>query len=229
MWPAFLAAAPGLLSAGKGLFDMFSHHKNPANSAINELNKTPEQVRPYYQPYIDAGKGLPDELRNRYKDMLDDPNKLYNQLASGYKQSPGYANTLREALGGVSNATAAGGMLGTPQHQKDAAQVAGDVADKDFETYLKHMFGINERGLKGEEGINDKAYGANTDYANILANLNQQKAQYQYAGQTGKNQQNAANWANIFGGGANAFQGYNDYNDNQAFQEWLKSNMGGGH
>lgn len=215
MWPALLAAAPGLLSAGKGLFDMFGHKKNPAQAGINELNKIPDQTRPYYQPYIDAGKGLPEDLKNRYREMLDDPNKLYNQLAAGYKQSPGYANTLREALGGVSNATAAGGMLGTPQHQQDAAEVAGNVANKDFETYLNHMLGINERGMSGEEGINDRAYDAGTNYANTLANTTQQKAQLKFIDAANRNAGRNSGFNTFASGGAAAFKAYLDYLNSQ--------------
>lgn len=228
MWPALLAAAPGLLSAGKGIFGMFGKNKNPANKAMKYLSQTPGQTQPYYQPYQEAGKGALDDLQNRYKQMLDNPGEIMGKLGAGYKQSPGYANTLREAMNAANQASAAGGMLGTPQHMQQSSEIAGNVANKDFEEYLNHILGLYQGGLGGEQGIEQQGYGANTDYANLLANLNQQKAGYSYAGQAGKNQANQANWANIFGGGADAMKAYGNYNDTQSIMDWLKHNQMGG-
>lgn len=228
MWPALMAAVPGILSAGKGIWDSFGHHKNPATAANHQLDQTAGQVKPYYDPYINAGRDSLNTLKDQYGQLTNDPAAKLNQFGAGYKQSPGYANTLREALAGSDAASARGGSLGTPMHQQNSAEVGGDVANKDYEEYLNHVIGLYGQGLQGNQGLENQGYGASTDYGNLLANINQQKANFNYAGQAGQNQQNATNFNNISGGLAQGMQGYNDYNSTQNLMNWLKQNQRGG-
>ena len=85
------------------------HQQNPADKAMPYLNQIPGQVQPYYQPYQEAGKSSLADLQQRYKQMLENPGEIYNKLGEGYKQSPGYENTLRNAMAGANNAAALGG------------------------------------------------------------------------------------------------------------------------
>ena len=231
MWPALLAAAPGIASAFGGVAGLFgNHHKtNPATAANAELNKISGQVKPYYDPYINAGRGALSDLQQRYQQQLNNPGELYNQLGAGYKESPGYANTMRAALTGVGNANAAGGTLGTPMHQQNAAETAGNVANKDFESYLNHIFGLYGQGLEGEQGLNTQGYDASSSMGNILGSVTGQRAQNAFTGQQGENAGRAQNWSNIFGGLQGANQGYNNYNQTQNLMDWLKANQLGAH
>lgn len=176
--------------------------KNPADAAMPYLNKIPGQVQPYYQPYQEAGRAELGDLTARYREMLDNPSAVYNQAASGYTQSPGYAATLREALAGANNAAAlgGGGGLGTPGHQQYAATAAGDVANKDFQDYLSKVLGLHTQGLEGEQGLEAQGYGANTDYGQMLAQLLGTQGQYAFEGQKGNNAAQSQNWSNLFSG-----------------------------
>lgn len=203
----------GASSAVGGLAGLFGGHgKNPSDVANKRIGQIPGQVGQYYKPYQEAGSGALSDLQNRYKGLLDNPGDLYNKLGSGYTQSPGYANTLKEALTAGNNAYAAGGRAGSPGHAQASSEIAGNVANKDYETYLSHVLGMYGQGLQGEQGINQMGYGANTDYGNLIGNIGQQQAQYDYAGQAGKNSARAQDWSNIFGGLAGAGTAYGSNN-----------------
>lgn len=190
----------GLGQLGGGLAGLFGlgKGKNPADVANKYLDQIPGQSQQYYQPYQQSGMDALKKLQEQYGGLLG--GDVQNKLGENYKQSPGYANALKEALGAGSNAAAAGGMLGTPVHQDDLMNRAGDVASKDYNNYLQNQLGLYGMGLQGEQGLNEQGYGANTDWANLLANINQQKAAYGYQGQNANNQAGQQNWNNIFGG-----------------------------
>ncbi len=196
-----LGIGGGVGSAASGLAGMFGNgNKNPAASANESLDKIPGQTEQYYSPYQKAGKGALTDLQNQYGNLLGNTGDVYNNLAGGYKESPGYQYALKSALAAGNNAAAAGGMLGTPSHQEANMNTASGIASKDFNDYLQNVLGLYGKGLAGEEGLNTQGYGANTDYGNLLANLNQQKAAYNYQGQNAQNKANQSDWGNIFSG-----------------------------
>lgn len=201
-WMRNLGLGAGLGQLGGGIAGMFGlgKGKNPADSANEYLNRIPGAMNPYYKPYQDAGKDAMGDLKGRYGNLMDNPGDIFNKLGQGYKESPGYQRALQAALGAGSNAQAAGGMLGTPQHEQQNMQIASDMQGKDFEQYMQHMLGMYGAGLGGEEGINKMGYGANTDYGNMLGTLLGKQGEYAYNGQAGENQGNQMNWNNIFGG-----------------------------
>lgn len=220
MLQALLAAAPGIFAAGKGIWDSVHKSKNPSDAANNTLQQTPGMVKPYYDPYINAGKDSLDTLIKQYNDLTNNPGGKYDELGAGYKQSPGYANTLREALAGSDAAAARGGTLGTPMHGQNNATVAGDVANKDFEAYLNHVMSLYGQGLSGNADINKNGQSASESFGNIVGSVNNQVAQNQYTGQQDRNTQQSANWNNIAQGAGNAVSGYNQ---NQDLMAWAKA------
>lgn len=204
-----LGIGGGLGTAGAGLFGMFNKGKNPATQANNIIGQIPGQTKPYYQPYMDAGKGALSDLQNQYKDLLS--GNTQNQLGANFKESPGYQYALKEALGAQGNASARGGMLGTPQDQAEAARVGEGLAGQEYDKYIQNQMGLYGQGLQGEQGINQMGYNANTDYANMLGNNLSQQGAYQFMGQQGQNQAKQQGMGNIFSGlgmaGASALSG----------------------
>ena len=176
--------------------------KNPATQANQTLGQIPGQVNPYYKPYQEVGNTALMSNQQRYRQLLEHPEEVNNMLGSGYKQSPGYAVTLREALAAANNAAAMGrsGGLGTYGHEQLAAEAAGDVANKDYEQYLQHIYDLYGIGSGGNERQENQGYNANTDYAHLLAENTGRQAQYQYEGQKGINARNSQNRSNLFSG-----------------------------
>lgn len=196
-----LGIGGGLGSAAGGLFNVFGGGgKNPATQANKYLDQIPGQVSPYYQPYQQAGNEALGNVQNEYGKLTNNPGEFYNQLASGYQESPGYKFQLNRALGAGNNAAAMGGYLGTPQHQESNMEIAQGLTSKDYEDYLNHVMGLYGQGLQGQQGISNQGFQANTDYGNLLAQLQNAKANYAFAGQAGQNAARSSGLGDIFSG-----------------------------
>jgi hypothetical protein len=199
-------AAPGLAQTAGGLNTIFGKQpKNPGTVANNYISQIPGQTKPYYQPYMDAGKGALSDLQNQYKDLLS--GNTQNQLGSNFKESPGYQYNLQQALGAGNNASAAGGMLGTPMHQEQNMGIAHGLASQDYNNYMQNQIGLYGSGLHGEEGLNNQGFEANKGYADTLGNALSQQGAYGFAGQTGQNQYKQQGMSDIFGGLGGAASG----------------------
>lgn len=195
-------AITGAMSVAGGLFNRNKGFKNPADAANKYLNQIPGTIKPYYDPFINAGKGMMPGMNDIYTQMMSNPTEFFNNLASGYKQSPGYAAALKEAMGGIENASAAGGMAGSAMHQKLAGEEASNMAAKDFQQYIDNLLGITKTGLQGGENTVNRGYDASKELASDLGSVLAQQAQYGYAGQDAENKANSQNWTNIFSGAA---------------------------
>lgn len=189
----------GLGTAAGGAYNLFSGGgKNPADVANQYIGQIPGQTLPYYSPYMEAGKSSMGNLQNQYADLLS--GNVQNKLGEGYKESPGYAFKLHQALNAGDNAAARGGYLGTPQHQFYSQQTGEGLANQDYENYLQHQLGLYGLGLQGNQGLNQMGFEANKGYGDTLGNALSQQAAYGFAGQAGKNQAKSQGIGNLFSG-----------------------------
>ncbi len=225
------SAAGGFGSGlGAGLFgDLFP---NPADKAQGPLGQIPGTISPYYNPYIQAGQGALGQLQGQYgnllqnggqvqgqyNQMMQDPNSIISRIGAGYHQSPGYQWQLGQGEQAINNANAAGGMLGTPQHQQQAGQLAENLGNQDYQNYLQQGLGLYNQGvqgaqglygagLQGLQGLNTGGQNASSELAQALAQALSQQSGLQYSGQANQNQMTGGLLGNIFGmfgGGGNA-------------------------
>jgi hypothetical protein len=244
-----LASGLGSLFGGGG--------QDPFKGANKYWNQIPGATMPFFSPYMQAGQGALGQLQGQYGNLLgnlsglqgqygnlagglngvqgqynqlmNDPNAVYNKIASGYQKSPGYDWQLKQGTNAVNNAAAAGGMLGSPEHQQNAATLTQGLANQDFQNYLQQglglyntglqgnqnlgMFGMQgqqglyNQGLNGLQDINHMGYGANDQMARIMADLLSQQGQGSFAGQASQNQSQGQGWGNLFGGLGSIFSG----------------------
>ncbi len=232
MWPALLAAAPGIATAAGGLAGLFGKKKkknDPTAAGMQYLDQIPGAMKPYYQPYMDRGNAASDVVGGEYGKMINNPNAMYDKFGEGYKESPGYQFKLHQALNAGNNASAAGGMLGTPMHQEQNMDTAHGLADQDFEAYMNHILGIYGGGVSGEQGVADKGFDANQSFANMLGSNLTQKGQLAYEGANAKNQEKSQNWQNIFSGVGAAGTAVNATNQQSKFNDMMSKffNKGG--
>lgn len=186
--PGWGTAIGGALGALSG----FGGSGNPADKARKELNQIPDTIKPYYQKYINGGSWAQDQLQSHYGEDMNDPNAIIQRLGSGYKESPGYQFRLKQGEGAINNANAAGGMLGSAQHEQQAGELAGDLANKDYQEYLNHALGLYGQGEQGAENLATRGYGASSDLATALANNLNSRAGLNYQGQENTNTSNSA-------------------------------------
>ncbi len=243
--------ASGFGGLGAGLAGMlFGGGENPYDAAKGFYNRIPGATQPYYNPYMQAGQGALGQLQGQYGNLLgglpglqsaygqmagmgqgvmgqygqlmNDPSAMYSKIASGYQQSPGFKWELGQGMNAANNAAAAGGMIGSPQHQQQAATMAEGLANQDFQNYMQKALGLYgqglsgaanmygagiagqqglyNQGLAGEQGINQMGFNANDQMARIMADMMSQQGQMSFAGQAAQNQQQGQEWGNIFGG-----------------------------
>ena len=166
--------------------------KNPADAAMPYLNKVPDTIKPYYQPFIDRGGRAGANLENQYGRMTNNPGQLYNDLGQGYKESPGYQFKLHQALMAGNNAAAAGGMAGSNQHQQLSEQTANDIASQDFRDYMSQIQGLYGEGIHGEQGLNELGYNSSDELSQGLGNNLYSQANVASRGVDQQNQYNQA-------------------------------------
>jgi hypothetical protein len=183
--------------------------KNPATAANNTIGQIPGQVKPYYQPYMDSGKTALNNLQGQNTSLLNGTKQ--NELGAGYKESPGYQYALQQALQAGNNASAAGGMSGTPQHQELNMDAASGLASRDYNNYMDRQNNLYNTGYGGTQNLNAQGYDANNQMGTTQANVTGQQGAYNFMGQQGQNQGQQQGMSNIFSGlgmaGASALGG----------------------
>lgn len=153
-----------------GIFDMFGG-SDPSGDANKYLDQIPDTLKQYFQKYINAGNGSMNTLQGQYSDLLNDPGSLLSKIGKGYQKSPGFEFEKNQGLTGINNAAAAGGMLGTDQHQQQAGELSTNLANKDYNDYMQKALGLYGQGLSGEEGFEKQGFDASTGLGKMLSDL----------------------------------------------------------
>ncbi len=220
MDPMTMTAIMSAISAIPGFAKMFGFGagKNPSDVASKQLNQIPGKMGQYYNPYIKQGQDVNPYLQDLFKGATGNPGEMLNKIGAGYQQSPGYQNTLKTAQGAVNNASAAGGMLGTPLHQQASADIAGNVANQDYGNYMKNALGLFDTGAAGLGNLSNQGFDASKGMGDMQAQLQNALAGYGFAGQHGQNESRGQGLAEI-GGAAGGFF------NSDAFKNWIKQYM----
>lgn len=184
---------------GQGLYGIFGHPGNPSKEANKYLNQVPGQLHPYYDPYVEAGRQALPTLQEQFSSLLNNPSDLLSSIGGNFQQSPGYQWNLDQAMQAQNNAAAAGGYVGTPQHQQQAATVASGLANQDYYNYIDRAMQNYMTGLEGTSGINQMGYGAGADLSQMLSSLLMNQGQLAYENQAAKNRKDESTWSGIGG------------------------------
>lgn len=187
----------GLGSIAGGLF---GGGKNPYDAASGHFNQIPKQIKPYLDPYINAGRAALPQLTGEYNNLINNPGAKLNAIGQNYQESPGYQWQKNQALQAATNAQAAGGMAGSGQHQQYAGEIATQLANQDYYNYLSKALGLYGAGLGGLGDINKMGYGASEDMASALYNNQMNQGNLAFAGQAAQNQSKGSQWGDILGG-----------------------------
>lgn len=149
-----------------GFLKMFSQ-QDPSKDANRYMNQIPGVGHNAYDPFINEGREAGGVLKGQYGKMLD-PTAFMDEIMGHYKQSKG-AQYEQDKLGkGIGSTAAAGGFAGTPEHQRQYGEMAGDIMSKDMQQYLQNALGIHKDALSGEQDFYNKGYGASGSLADLL-------------------------------------------------------------
>jgi hypothetical protein len=195
-----LSMGSGIAGLGGGLYNIFGKQKSPYDAASKIYGQIPGATEKYLSPYMQAGQSALGDLMGQYGQLTGSTGDVYNKLAGGYQQSPGFQSALKQALGAAGNQAAAGGMTGTPMAQLQSADVAGTLSQKDFGDYMGRMMGLYNTGLQGMGDIGKMGYGASTNYADMLGNIMAQQGGMAGMSQALQNQQRSGGISQVLQG-----------------------------
>jgi hypothetical protein len=176
-WATMGAATP-LAMQGMGMFG----NNNPAHDAMGYFNQIPGQVKPYYDPYIQAGQRQLPGLESQYGQLQNDPGGRLNQIGQSYHQSPGFQFALQQALQGSGHAAAAGGMAGSPQHEQQNMELATNLGNQDYNQYMQNALGLYGMGMQGGQHLYDQGYNASNEMGQTIGNNLQSQGSLAYNG-----------------------------------------------
>jgi hypothetical protein len=186
-------------------FGMGQGLPNPADAAMGYFDQVPGTIKPYYDPYIQAGQKSLGSLMGQYNNLINDPGSVMSSLGKGFKEDPGYQYMQREGQNSAMNAAAAGGYAGTAQHQKNAANISSNLANQGYQNYLGNALGLYGKGLSGQEGINQMGYNASDSLASSLAANLMNQGQLAYKGAESQNNAKGGIAKNLLGVAGSVF------------------------
>lgn len=218
-----VAGAPGAAVGGAAgaLGGGFFGGGEDDEEAKRLLDQIPEELKKYLTPYITGGEHGLGKSTAEYDKLINDPNEIIKRISGGYTQSPGYQWKVSEGQRGITNAAAAGGYAGTGQHQQRAGELAENLANQDYNDYMKNALGLYNTGLSGELDLAHMGQGSATNLAEGLANLLKGKAGASYNQGTTKNQLNSDTISSII-----AFLSKNKGGNNQGTNNQGSNNTG---
>jgi len=142
-----------------------------SDEANKYLNKIPDTLKSYYNPYVNTGTQALGTLNTQYNNLVSNPSQMLSKLGQNFQQSPGYQWQLNQGTQAANQAASAGGMAGTPQAQQNSASIATNLSNQDFYNYLSQQLGLYQTGLNGLSGLNEMGFKASGTLAEDLASL----------------------------------------------------------
>jgi len=200
------SAAGGLLAKLFG-----GHQQSPMDAANPYFNQMGSTLQQYLSPYIQHGQeayGHLMDLGGDYRNLISDPTSIMKQIGAGYQQSPGYQNTLNQAMVAAGNQAAAKGLLGTPLQRQQDQTIAANLANQDYNNYMQRALGQYQMGLQGEQGLEGGLYSQGResagDLASALASIQAAQAQMAAQQQEAQNQGDSSFWGKLGGAAMSA-------------------------
>lgn len=165
------------------LFDFL--YDDPSRGAQSYLEKVPGAMKPYFDPYIEAGKRGMGGFEEQTGKLLD-PNFI-NNMGQNFHQSPGFQFALQQALQSANQAAARGGMSGSPMHEQWAMETATGLGNQEYNNWLQNALKMYGMGYAGQEDLMKQGFDASKEYGeNLGANLLSQ-GNLAYAGGANRN------------------------------------------
>jgi len=176
-----------------------SKYANPADSAMPYLQEIPGTVSPYYNPYINLGKGAARVSAPIYYNMATNPQGYYNDIMSGYQPSDQYQYNQQQLMGQQQAAAASGGFTGTSYDQMQQAQGTQGLLSQDEQQYYNNVTGAQNRGLNAGMDYFNTGYNASNTLANMLGQNLAAEAGLSYQGTAFEDQMQAQQAQNRMG------------------------------
>ena len=186
------------IGGGAGaLMGLFGRDSDPTKRSRELLEQIPEKLRPYFEPYINAGKEQLPGLSREYGSLMNNPNDKLNMIGAGFHESPGYKWALDQGEQAIANAQARGGMAGTKQDAQYSGELANNLANQNYNDFMSRALNMYGMGLSGSQGLAQMGQTAATDYGNTIGSTTQSLAQLAYEREAQKNKNSNNLFSNL--------------------------------
>jgi hypothetical protein len=193
------AIGSGIGDIGASIANYYGN-KRAIDKAQGYYDQIPGKMKSYYDDYINRGKESGVGLHDTYSDLVNNPSGRLDEIGKGYKESPGFQFALKQALQAASNASAAGGMSGSPMDQTVQMETATGLASKDFQDYMRNALNLFGVGIGGQEGEVNRGFDATGKVAQSEEDLLNKTAELQAT----KEKNKSTVWGDVFKGAASA-------------------------
>lgn len=184
---------------GQGMGMQNENWVNPATQAGQTIGQIPNQMSPYFQPYINAGNNALPQLQSQYGSLLNDPGGVMNKIGGSYQQSPGLSFAIKQALQASKNAAASGGMAGSPQHELQNMGIASNLASNDYNQWLSNALNLYQGGLSGNQNLYNTGFAGSSTMADAIKDALARQAELQYKGQAAENEHTGKEQGSFWG------------------------------
>lgn len=183
-------------------FSQWSNPQKGYQDAQKELENYYNQGQGYQQPYNEQGQAQYPRMQ-RYMDALEHPEKLYNEWASGYSESP--AAKQAEAMAqehGLNAASSLGLMGSSPALQAIQAGTSG-IVQQDRQSYLDDLMEKYKTGIGLTQGVYNTGATTAGQMNQNAQNMGQNSAGFKY----GEKSSQGGLFSNLVGAGGSILGG----------------------
>ena len=195
-WGDVAGAGLGMIGSlfGQGMM------KDPYAEAESSLQQIPGEMEQQMSPYIQAGREAVPTLESQYSALLKDPTSLMKAIGSKYQASPGYQYNVDQATRAANQASAAGGMVGSPAEQAELAKTVTGLSSRDYGEFMNRALGLYGEGLQGWGGLERGGQQASQQMAENLARAQESQASLKAAQAQSENERTGGTLGAIAGG-----------------------------
>lgn len=181
---------------------------NPSKKAISSLNNIDQNAQNAMQPY-NQFSNLGPQISQQYQQMYSNPMQYMNDMRSQYEKTPQHELALQDSMKMANNAAVAGGMVGTPMHQRDLMSTASGINNQYEQQFIDKAMNAQKYGLQGAQGLYDMSRDTDLYLNKLFSNTEANRGQINMNSAQANNQRNqevlnylgSQDYSNLFQGG----------------------------
>jgi len=135
-----------------GASGYYDRAREGIDQATEEQRWLQEMLSGEYDPYLSAGKTAIGEYLPAIQAM-GDPSAFYNQMLSGYEESPAAQLARQEGLQAMQQGASASGMIGSGEFLKNMLKYGQQLTSADERQYFDNMMDIYGQYTGGLQNI----------------------------------------------------------------------------
>lgn len=162
---------------------------SPSKKGISSLNNIDQNAQSTMQPY-NQFSNLGPQISQQYQQMYSNPMQYMNDMRSQYQKTPQHELALEDSLKMANNAAVAGGMVGTPMHQRDLMNTAAGINNQYEQQWIDKAMNAQRYGMQGAQGLYDTSRDTDLYLNKLFANTESNRGQVNMNSAQAKNQRN---------------------------------------